>query len=151
MSTIKERIIEIIEAKNTNLYSFERQCGFSNGYIKSIKEDIGSTKIEKILRVFPDISPTWLVLGDGPMFKKDITLEVPQNEEEGENQGTNDNSEAKPALKKSKKYDFDAEEEIRQLRYEVERLKERLEVKNDEIDFYRATISSALKGNKDEN
>ncbi len=146
MSTIKERIIEIIEAKNTNLYSFERQCGFSNGYIKSIKEDIGSTKIEKILRVFPDISPTWLVLGEGPMFKKDISSEAHQ-EEEG---GTNANSDDHDVLNKSKKYDFDVEEEIKQLRNEVERLKERLEVKNEEIDFYRATISSALKIKKDE-
>lgn len=146
MSTIKERIIEIIEAKNTNLYSFERQCGFSNGYIKSIKEDIGSTKIEKILRVFPDISPTWLVLGEGPMFKKDIPSEAHQ-EEEG---GTNANSDGHDVLNKSKKYDFDVEEEIKQLRNEVERLKERLEVKNDEIEFYRATISSALKIKKDE-
>lgn len=146
MNTIKDRILGIIEANGMTQYRFETLCGLSSGYIKSIGEDVGSTKLAKILSKFPNISPDWLILGEGPMFKKDITSEAHQ-EEEG---GTNANSDGHDVLNKSKKYDFDVEEEIRQLRNEVERLKERLEVKNEEIDFYRATISSALKIKKDE-
>lgn len=145
--TIKERIFEFISTIKTNNFAFEKKCGLSRGYLNAIKSDIGTTKLEQILRAYPELSATWLVLGEGPMFKKDISSEAHQ-EEEG---GTNANSDGHGVLNKSKKYDFDVEEEIKQLRYEVERLKERLEVKNDEIDFYRATISSALKGNKDEN
>lgn len=148
--TIKERIYEFISTIKTNNFAFEKKCGFSRGYLNAIKSDIGSTKLEQILRAYPELSPTWLVLGDGPMFKKDIPSEAPQNEEGCENQGTNVTSDAKPALKNSKNSDFDIEEEIRRLRYEVERLKELLNVKDDEIKFYRSTISSALKGSKDE-
>jgi len=146
MSTIKERIFEIIEIKHSNLYAFERQCGFSNGYIKSIKEDIGSTKIEKILRAFPDISPAWLILGEGPMF----TAQASQEAKGDENQAKNANSEDNRALNNPKKYDFDLKEEIVQLRHEMEQVRALLQVKNDEIDFYRTTIASALTGKKDE-
>ena len=144
--TIKERIFEFISTIKTNNFAFEKKCGLSRGYLNAIKSDIGTTKLEQILRAYPELSATWLVLGEGPMFKKDISSEAHQ-EEEG---GTNANSDDHDVLNKPKKYDFDVEEEIRQLRNEVERLKERLNVKNEEIDFYRATISSALKIKKDE-
>lgn len=71
MSTIKDRIYEIIEAKGTNAYAFEKACGLSNGYLKSVKEDVGSSKLEMILRKFKDISPDWLILGEGEMLRKD--------------------------------------------------------------------------------
>lgn len=73
METIKERIYKIIERKGLNVYSFEKTCGFSNGYLKSIKEDVGSSKLESILRKFDDISPAWLILGEGEMLRKDDT------------------------------------------------------------------------------
>lgn len=145
--TIKERIFEFISTIKTNNFAFEKKCGLSRGYLNAIKSDIGTTKLEQILRAYPELSATWLVLGEEPMFKKDISSEAHQEEEEG---GTNANSDGHDVLNKSKKYDFDVEEEIKQLRNEVERLKERLNVKNEEIDFYRATISSALKIKKDE-
>lgn len=146
MNTIKDRILMIIEEKGMTQYRFELLCGLSSGYIKSIGEDVGSTKLAKIMSKFPDISPEWLILGEGSMFRSESS----EATEESTNHPEIDNSNNNVVLNNSKKYDFDAEDEIRQLRYEVERLKERLEVKNDEIDFYRATISSALKGKKDE-
>lgn len=73
MSTIKDRIYQIIEAKGMNPYTFEKKAGLSNGYLKAIKEDIGSSKLEIILRKFPDISPDWLILGEGEMLRKDDT------------------------------------------------------------------------------
>lgn len=83
-----------------------------------------------------------------------LNQETPQTTEkeakDSENKPINDNSDVPDTLNKPKKYDFDVEEEIRRLRYEVERLKELLQVKDEEINFYRATISSALKGNKDD-
>lgn len=145
MSTIKERIIQLIEVKGLNPYSFELQCGLSNGYIKSINVDVGSTKIEKILRKFPELSPTWLILGEGPMF------EIPEQKErkEGENQAANGNSESIRPLNNPKNRDLDVEDGIRQLRYEVERLKALIQAKDEEINFYRTTIASALQGRKD--
>ena len=71
MSSIKDRIYQIIEEKGMNPYTFEKKAGLSNGYLKAIKEDIGSSKLEIILRKFPDISPDWLILGEGEMLRRD--------------------------------------------------------------------------------
>lgn len=71
MSTIKERINQLIDYKGMNPYSFEKYCDLANGYIKSVNIDVGSTKLEKILRKIPEISPDWLLLGEGEMLRKD--------------------------------------------------------------------------------
>ena len=71
MSTIKERISQIIDYKGMNAYSFEKYCELANGYIKSVNVDVGSTKLEKILRKLPEISPDWLIMGEGEMLRKD--------------------------------------------------------------------------------
>lgn len=71
MNTIKDRILGIIEANGMTQYRFETLCGLSSGYIKSIGEDVGSTKLAKILSKFPNVSPDWLILGEGEMLRKD--------------------------------------------------------------------------------
>ena len=71
MSTIKERIYQVIEYKKLSPYSFERGCNLTNGYVKNINEEVGSAKLERILRAHPEISPAWLLLGEGEMLRKD--------------------------------------------------------------------------------
>lgn len=70
MSTIKERILQIIEGKHLSPHAFEVKCGLTNGYVKNINEEIGSKKMESILKTFPEISAEWLLLGEGEMLKK---------------------------------------------------------------------------------
>lgn len=48
--------------------SFERLCGFSNGFVKTAGESVGASKLAIILSLFPDISPLWLVSGLGDML-----------------------------------------------------------------------------------
>lgn len=71
MSTIKDRISQIIETYNMTPHSFEMRCSLTNGYVRGIKLEIGSLKLEQILKNFPDISPDWLILGEGEMLRKD--------------------------------------------------------------------------------
>ena len=63
--TIKDRILQFLTAENIAKAQFERQCGFSNGYINSIKEGIGAEKLERILREYPVLSREWLLSGVG--------------------------------------------------------------------------------------
>lgn len=70
MSTIKDRISQIIETYNMTPHSFEMRCNLTNGYVRGIKLEIGSLKLEQILKNFPDISPDWLILGEGEMLRK---------------------------------------------------------------------------------
>ncbi len=70
---IKERISEFISTIKTNNFAFEKKCGLSRGYLNAIKEDVGSSKLELILRAYPELSAEWLLLGEGPMLKKNDT------------------------------------------------------------------------------
>jgi len=49
----------------------ERECGLSNGLIKSALSagsNLGSDKLEKILTTYPDLSAEWLLRGTGSMI-----------------------------------------------------------------------------------
>jgi phage repressor protein C with HTH and peptisase S24 domain len=71
MSTILERIKEYIDIKGITIAAFERSIGMSNAsFGKSLKNKgaIGTDKLENILSVYPDISPAWLLIGEGCML-----------------------------------------------------------------------------------
>ena len=72
MSSILVRIKEYIDSKGVTIAAFERSIGMSNAsFGKSLKKggSIGSDKIEKILKVYPEISSEWLLTGTGSMRK----------------------------------------------------------------------------------
>ncbi len=68
---ISRRVGNYIEAKGISYYAFENSIGASRGSIsKAVKDgkSIGSNVLEKILSVYKDINPTWLLTGNGEMF-----------------------------------------------------------------------------------
>lgn len=67
--TIKERIEIFIERQGIKRSAFEKSCGFSNGYIRNLKENPSASKIEDILKSYPDLSRIWLLSGEGEMLK----------------------------------------------------------------------------------
>lgn len=69
-----DRIKIFIEAENLSKSQFERSVGLSNGYISNLKGEVGADKIAKILERYPLLNSTWLLLGDGEMYKsvKDV-------------------------------------------------------------------------------
>lgn len=72
MKTI-DRIAKFIEAKDISLNAFDKSIGRPAGYIgKQIrsKASIGSDIVETILRAHKEISPQWLIFGEGEMFRE---------------------------------------------------------------------------------
>lgn len=68
---ILERLKEYIDYKGIAISAFERSIGMSNAsFGKSLKNKgaIGTDKLENILRVYSDISPAWLLKGEGDML-----------------------------------------------------------------------------------
>lgn len=63
---IVERILQLIEYKSINKRKFYIETGLSNGFLDKVK-DIGASKIEQILTIYPDINPEWLLTGKGCM------------------------------------------------------------------------------------
>lgn len=148
--TVKERLMIFIKKKGLSHKRFEIAAKLSIGYVSNLRRSPSAEKLVSIFSAFPDLNKTWLLTGEGEMLNQEMPETTEKEAKDSENKPINDNSDVPDALNKPKKYDFDVEEEIRQLRNEVERLKALLNVKNEEIDFYRATISSALKIKKDE-
>ena len=77
--TIKDRLKAIIAHYNLNARQFEKSIGVSNGYINSIKTEIGSEKIKKILEVYPEINGYWLITGESSMITKDSQVVIQNN------------------------------------------------------------------------
>lgn len=67
---IIDRILKIIELRNINKSTFYKETGLSNGFLDKVK-DVGTSKLEYILKTYPEINPAWLVTGEGEMLKKD--------------------------------------------------------------------------------
>ena len=69
---IVDRIVKYLESKGVKVSAFEREMGWGNTTLsKAYKTGgaIGSDKIEKILSTCTDLSPLWLITGQGPMLK----------------------------------------------------------------------------------
>lgn len=68
---ILDRIKQFIDHKGIAVSAFERSIGMSNAsFGKSLKNGgaIGTDKLENFLRVYPEVSPVWLLTGQGEML-----------------------------------------------------------------------------------
>ncbi|CAA9198231.1 helix-turn-helix transcriptional regulator [Flavobacterium collinsii] len=71
---IINRILQIIDYKGINRRKFYIETGLSNGFLDKVK-DVGASKIEQILRIYPEISPEWLLTGKGHMLENTAFFE----------------------------------------------------------------------------
>lgn len=75
------RLKQYIEFKGMTIAQFERALGLSNGALaKAIRNNtaIGSDKLENILMAHPDISPMWLLKGQGEMLLQEGAVPTKQ-------------------------------------------------------------------------
>lgn len=72
--TVKERLIEFLKYKGYSQGRLEKELGWSNGYINSVRNNMGSQKLQTLLGKFPDLSQNWLINGYGEMIKPEIEL-----------------------------------------------------------------------------
>lgn len=83
---ILDRIKLYIDTKGISIAAFEKSVGMSNAsFSKSLKNNgaIGTDKLENILSIYSDISPEWLLTGQGNMLKEEPSLSVSMNPQEG--------------------------------------------------------------------
>ncbi len=69
--SVKQRLMHFIKSKNISVREFERLCGLSNGYMKSLRHAPKSDKLSAILSTFPELNDTWLLTGEGSMLNKE--------------------------------------------------------------------------------
>lgn len=70
--SIKERISQYLKYKGISDYRFEKDLGLSKGYWNKAKNPSYEILI-RICGIYTDISPEWLLTGEGEMFKGNIS------------------------------------------------------------------------------
>jgi hypothetical protein len=71
---VKNRILEYLKRESISRNRFYSSTGLSNGFLDK-GENIGTDKVERICKTYPDINVEWLVLGEGPMLKTNDEIE----------------------------------------------------------------------------
>ena len=69
------RFDKFMKVKGLNDNQVTIQCGLSQGLLSQArkgKSDLGSGSIDKILRVYQDLSKVWLLTGEGEMLKSSV-------------------------------------------------------------------------------
>lgn len=76
--TIKEKILSYLEATGKVKADFYKAIGASPSNFKGQGKNsaLSSDKIAEILRLYPDLSPDWLLNGVGEMLRSDIPAEA---------------------------------------------------------------------------
>lgn len=72
-STQKDRILEFIDYKGISKNKFYIETGISNGVLDK-KSGLSMDTIEKFYSTYPEVSPEWLLTGQGSMLKEQNNL-----------------------------------------------------------------------------
>jgi len=76
---MKDRILKLITVEQMTSAKFADVIGVQRSSISHILSGRNNPSldfIQKILTAFPNISPEWLILGKGKIYKKDVTTEL---------------------------------------------------------------------------
>lgn len=74
--TVKQRLMIFIEAIGSNPSAFERQADLSNGYLNSLRNSPSPSKLEGILKAYPQLNKVWLLTGEGEMLNDSESIPV---------------------------------------------------------------------------
>ena len=69
--SIVDRLRKIVDYNGISARQFCIKVGIANGFFDKVK-DVGSEKLLKVLKAFPDINAEWLLTGQGEMLKKNV-------------------------------------------------------------------------------
>ena len=80
---LKDRLLEFIKHNNMSVREFERYCGFSNGVVGALKDNLTEGRRKVIVEKFPTLNLYWLLTGEGNMLNDAVsnnTHNIPQGE-----------------------------------------------------------------------
>lgn len=84
MRNTLSRIKEYIDYKSISIHRFEKEIGISNGsFASQLKRNrtIGVDRLEKILIIYTELNPYWLLTGQGKMLRKKDSYEIEEEKD----------------------------------------------------------------------
>lgn len=73
MTTFKERLQHFLKSEGITASEFARKMELSPAYLASMRKSMPAEKIEKLTKVFPQVSRDWLLYGEGEMYRDDLS------------------------------------------------------------------------------
>lgn len=67
---VKERLQEFLKEEGISASEFSRRMGLSPAYLASMRKSMPEEKVERLTKVFPQLSRDWLLYGEGEMYRK---------------------------------------------------------------------------------
>lgn len=82
-STFANRVKEFRQLKRLSQEELAEQCGLAQSNVAQMERGTEPKRdnVAKLIAGFPDLSPDWLLLGDGPMLRggRELTLAAPNS------------------------------------------------------------------------
>lgn len=82
---ISQRLLTFFKEFDLNNWALHLACGFGYGFISTLEKGTAgftTETLQKIFNGFPELSPQWLILGQGEMLKKGSQKQVNKTIEE---------------------------------------------------------------------
>lgn len=70
-STVKQRLMFFINYLGLSKNAFERECGLSTRAVSNISKSISDDTLKKIILRYPNLNPSWLMIGELPMLRNE--------------------------------------------------------------------------------
>lgn len=67
-STVKSRLLDYLHHKRISQVEFTKSIDVSPTYIGAMRKGISSSKLQRIMSLYPDLNRDWLLYGEGEML-----------------------------------------------------------------------------------
>lgn len=120
---VKSRIIKFLKYKNISASQFSQQIGASRNYVSSMSKSVQPDKLHSISIQFPELNIEWLLIGKGEMLHNNLPDQLTTNNDHNQNSIDMNTDKLIAVIESQNVMIRQKDEEIRQLRAELDELR----------------------------
>lgn len=66
--TVKDRLLQFLQAERMSNSEFSRKMGLSPAYVGAMRKSMPEEKVARLMELFPRLNRDWLLYGEGEMY-----------------------------------------------------------------------------------